>query len=292
MTTPTETTFLDKVSDHIVTGITLDLTRYMVAASLMTVLLLVFKRWADNRRIQKRRAIRSDYIREFFSSMRTVVVFAITTITTLVLREYGYIEFKLEGASVALIAFQFAIMVLAHDAYFYWMHRALHHKRLYKATHLHHHKSRTPTPWTSYSFATAEAVTESIFMPIFLLAVSTLGVAYAGWAIFFFLWHMIFRNVMAHAGVELFPAGWTDSKWTDWISTTTHHDLHHSEFRHNYGFYFTFWDRWMGTEHPQYKARFNAVAKPTVMTRRFAAGGTAAILAGLMVWSVLPTGIA
>ena len=292
MTRAAETTFLDKVSEHIVTGITLDLTRYMVAATLMTVLLFVFKRWSDNRRIQNRKANRGDYLREFFSSMRTVVVFAITTISTLVLREYGYIEFTLEGASIALILAQFAIMVVAHDAYFYWMHRALHHKRLFKATHMHHHKSRTPTPWTSYSFATIEAVTESIYMPIFLLAASTMGVAYAGWAIFFFLWHMIFRNVMAHAGVELFPAGWTDSKWTDWISTTSHHDLHHQNGGHNFGFYFTWWDRMMGTEHPHYKARFNAVAKPMVITRRFAAGGTAALLSGLLVWSVLPAGLA
>ena len=268
MTLPAETTFLEKVNEHMMMGIYFDLTRYLVAAGLMTVVLFLFKRWADNRRIQNRRAVRGDYLREFFSSLRTVVVFAIVTISTLVMREYGLVELKLEGASLSLIIIQSIVIVVAHDAYFYWMHRGLHHKRLFKATHMHHHKSRTPTPWTAYSFATTEAVTEAAFVPLFLLATSTMGIAYAGWAMFFFLWHMIFRNVMAHAGVELFPAGWVDNKWTDWISTTTHHDLHHQAGNSNFGFYFTWWDRMMGTENPKYKAEFRRVAKPIVMTGR------------------------
>ncbi len=262
MTSAHDTTLIEKIGHHMMKGIYLDLTRYFVAAGLMALVLLVFKHWADNRRIQNRRAQRGDYAREVLSSLRTVLVFATTTISVLVMREYGIIRFKLDGAGLGLIAVQFAIMVVAHDAYFYWMHRALHHKHLFRATHLHHHKSRTPTPWTAYSFASWEAVTEALFMPLFLLATSMMGIAYAGWAVLFFLWHMIFRNVMAHAGVELFPAGWTDTKWTDWVSTTTHHDLHHQAGGYNFGFYFTWWDRWMGTEHPQYKERFRAAAKP------------------------------
>jgi sterol desaturase/sphingolipid hydroxylase (fatty acid hydroxylase superfamily) len=42
-----------------------------------------------------------------------------------------------------------------------------------------------------------------------------------------------------------------------------HHDLHHSEGRHNFGLYFTWWDRMMGTEHPDYHARFETVAQKT-----------------------------
>jgi Delta7-sterol 5-desaturase len=45
-----------------------------------------------------------------------------------------------------------------------------------------------------------------------------------------------------------------------WISTTTHHDLHHAgSFNHNFGFYFTWWDKMMGTEHPDYVATFDRV---------------------------------
>jgi sterol desaturase/sphingolipid hydroxylase (fatty acid hydroxylase superfamily) len=29
--------------------------------------------------------------------------------------------------------------------------------------------------------------------------------------------------------------------------------LHHSQFRFNYGLYFTFWDHWMKTESPDFE---------------------------------------
>ena len=34
----------------------------------------------------------------------------------------------------------------------------------------------------------------------------------------------------------------------DWLTTTTHHDLHHAHSDSNFGLYFTWWDRWMGIE--------------------------------------------
>lgn len=250
-----------RVTEHFMNVLYFDLGRYLIAAGAMTVLLLVFRGWAKARRIQTRRAARKDYTREVLSSLRTVFVFAIMTLATLIGREFGVINLKIDSAPLLTVAWQFALIVITHDAYFYWIHRAMHTKRLFNATHLHHHKSRTPTPWTAYSFSSWEAAAEAAFVPLFLLLTSTMGLAYAGMAMLFFLWHMIIRNVMAHTGHEIFPAGWVDNPLTSWISTTTHHDLHHSS-GHNFGFYFTFWDRWMGTEHPRYAEEFRKNAKP------------------------------
>ena len=256
---------LDTVGAHFMNVIYFDGGRYLIAAGVLTVFLLIFSTWAENRRIQrKRKASGKDYRREVLSSGRTILVFAVTTLATLIGREMGVIKFKLDDATLLTIAWQAVLMIVVHDAYFYWLHRAMHTKRLFNTTHLHHHKSRTPTPWTAYSFASTEAFLEAAYVPLFLLITSQLGMAYAGYAILFFLWHQIIRNVMAHAGSELFPAGWVDNPLTSWISTTTHHDLHHSS-GHNYGFYFTFWDRWMGTEHPRYKEEFRKNAKPLVI---------------------------
>ncbi|MEP5938623.1 MAG: sterol desaturase family protein [Erythrobacter sp.] len=290
MTTANELTIMDKIIEHMMFGIYFDLTRYLTAAGVLFVLLLVFKRWADNRRIQERRAKAKDYTREFLSSIRTVFFFAVTTISTLMLREAGIIELRLEEFSAGLLALQVAAMILAHDAYFYWLHRTMHHPRLFRSMHLHHHKSRTPTPWTAYSFSVWEAILEAAYVPLFLLATSMMGIAYAGMAVLFFIWIQIVRNVMQHAGVELHPAGWVDSKWTDWISTTTHHDLHHSTGTYNFGFYFTFWDRLMGTEHPDYKAEFRKAAKPIVITRRFAEQTSVILLTLLAVGTTLGGG--
>ena len=248
-----------RVADHFMFGIYFDLSRYLIAAGVLTAFLLVFRGFAEARRIQRgRRASRTDYLREIGSSMRTVVVYAFVTLAILVGREIGVILLSIREASLWTLVWQIGLIVIAHDAWFYWAHRAMHHKRLFRATHLHHHKSRTPTPWTAYSFTMTEAVIEVAFVPVFLFITSQFGIAYAAFAIVFFIWHQMIRNVMAHAGSELFPAGWVDNPWTNWIATTTHHDLHHSS-GHNFGFYFTFWDRWMGTEHPRYRETFRAV---------------------------------
>jgi sterol desaturase/sphingolipid hydroxylase (fatty acid hydroxylase superfamily) len=140
---------------------------------------------------------------------------------------------------------------VAHDAYFCWTHRLMHHRRLFRTFHLAHHRSRLPTPFAAYAFAPAEAVVQALFLPLFLLAVPM-----CGWAIFAFLLHMIVRNVIGHSGHEWSPRGTATSRWFGWLTTVTHHDLHHENERGNYGLYFSWWDRLMGTEHPDYRRRF------------------------------------
>ena len=262
--------WLERIQDHFIGTFTFDLGRYLIAASTLTLILWLAKSWTEARRIQSRRAKRSDYVREISSSFRTVFFFALTGLATVLMVEAGIIQIHQGDYSLGQFLLQLAAITLAHDAYFYWMHRAMHHKLLFRPVHLHHHKSRTPTSWAAYSFSSWEGIAEAAYMPIFLLGAALMGVAYIDFVIFTYLAWMIIRNVMGHSGIELHPAGWVDNKWLDWIITTTHHDLHHSEGNHNFGLYFTWWDRWMGTEHPRYKEHFRAVAKPFVVTPRVA----------------------
>lgn len=270
--------WLDLIAAHFIDVFTFDLGRYLIAAGSLTLILWLARSWSEQRRIQSRRASRSDYTREITSSFRTVFFFALTGLSTLAMVNTGIVQIDGGTNPIGLVLVQLAAMILGHDAYFYWMHRALHHRKLFRATHLHHHRSRTPTPWAAYSFSAWEGITESAFVPIYLLLSSLLGVIYSDLAIFLFLAWMILRNVMGHAGIELHPAGWVDRKWTDWLTTTTHHDLHHSDGNYNFGLYFTWWDRWMGTEHPQYKARFRAVAKPIAWPRLRLAGASSTLI--------------
>ena len=154
-----------------------------------------------------------------------------------------------------------AAIIVAHDAYFYWVHRAMHHPRLFKHFHRAHHRSITPTPWAAYSFAIPEAFVMILFVPIWLFFVAT-----PVWVMFLWINFQIIRNAMGHAGFELHPRWWLSTPATRWINTTTHHDLHHSGgFNTNYGLYLTWWDKWMGTEHPRYAERFHeVVSRPAV----------------------------
>jgi sterol desaturase/sphingolipid hydroxylase (fatty acid hydroxylase superfamily) len=117
----------------------------------------------------------------------------------------------------------------------------------------------TPTPWAAYAFDVPEAFVMALFMPLWLFVVPTPEAA-----IFIFLAIMIVRNVMGHAGLELHARGWASHPILKYVSTTTHHDLHHSgSFGSNYGFYFTVWDKLMGTEHPDYVRIYDEVtARP------------------------------
>ena len=252
---------LSKIGGHMLHVLESNLTRYVVTAGVATIILWVFARWLEIRRIQKRRATRRDIAREILSSVRTVGVYALVTLITFALREIGIVKLKLEEFTALQLVVQSLVIIVAHDAYFYWMHRALHHRRLFRATHLHHHKSRTPTAWAAYSFSSWEAVTEILFLPIFLLITSLLGFAWVGAALLVFVWHMIIRNVIGHCGIEIYPRGWVDNRFTGWWNTVTHHDLHHSAGTYNFGLYFTWWDRWMGTEHPRYREEFRRVTE-------------------------------
>lgn len=148
------------------------------------------------------------------------------------------------------------LMILTHDAYFYWSHRLIHDPRLFRRVHKRHHLSRNPSPFSAYSFDLGEAALMGLFVQLWVVLVPT------PWpAVGLFVVHQLIRNTIGHCGYELMPAGRDGRPLFDWITTTTHHDLHHSEPGWNYGLYFTWWDRWMGTENPEYHARFVRVAR-------------------------------
>jgi Delta7-sterol 5-desaturase len=142
------------------------------------------------------------------------------------------------------------VIVVAHDAYFYWMHRWMHRPEIFRRVHQVHHQSVAPTAWAAYSFSLREALVQALFLPLFLL----LAPMHPS-ALFVWMAHQVIRNAVGHCGVEIVPRSWLAGWWGRWLTTTLHHDLHHSTGRHNYGLYFAWWDRWCGTEHPEYRQR-------------------------------------
>ena len=54
------------------------------------------------------------------------------------------------------------VVILAHDAYFYWTHRLMHTPALFRIFHGVHHLSRNPTPWTAYAFHPLESVVQAL----------------------------------------------------------------------------------------------------------------------------------
>ena len=61
--------------------------------------------------------------------------------------------------------FSILLMIVLHDTYFYWTHRAMHWKPLFKWVHKTHHLSINPTPFAAYAFHPIEAVVEIGIIP-------------------------------------------------------------------------------------------------------------------------------
>lgn len=135
------------------------------------------------------------------------------------------------------------IYLAVQDTWFYWTHRLMHHPALFKWTHAGHHRSVQPTPWASFSFDPIEALSAAWLLPALALFIPL----HVGMALFL-LMLMTINAVFNHAGWEVYPQSWIKGWWGKHIITASHHNLHHTQFKGNYGLYFRFWDKVMGTD--------------------------------------------
>jgi ferredoxin len=126
--------------------------------------------------------------------------------------------------------------------------------RFYKIFHKVHHESTDPSPLTAFAFHPTEAVVEYFigFVLPFLLPLN-FGVLIT-WQIFSML-----NNVLGHLGYEVYPKGWVKFPLLKFKTASTHHNMHHQLFNGNYALYFTWWDKWMGTEFKDYETRHEQI---------------------------------
>jgi lathosterol oxidase len=231
-----------------------DLLRYLIGAGgTFLVINVLLARYLAGRQIRAERPGRRQIAAEILASLRTVLIFSLVGLGITLAARHGWLNVYADPAARgwAYFAFNVVALVVAHDAWFYWTHRMMHRPRAYRRLHRLHHRSNNPTPWTSYSFDIGEAVVNAVYLPIALALMPT-----SVPAAFIFTAHMMLRNAIGHCGYEVFPAKRDGRPLFGWLTTVTHHDLHHARAGTNFGLYFTFWDRIMGTEDPNYERAF------------------------------------
>jgi len=232
--------------------------RYAVLAAIATLVFYVLlKRKLRYRKIQQRFPKAKDYMREIGFSIITIAIFACVPFFLLsndTVRPYTTFYADITDHGWVWFYAAFPVMFFMHDTYFYWMHRLMHHPKLFRAVHLIHHKSINPSPWAAYAFHPLEAVVEAGIVVIFLF---TIPIHKVHLGIFFLF--MIIYNVYGHLGWELYPKGFSKSRIGRWINTSINHNQHHQYFKGNYGLYTLTWDRWMGTIREDYDSRFEEV---------------------------------
>jgi len=128
----------------------------------------------------------------------------------------------------------------------------MHWKKLFPFVHHIHHRSHNPTPLAAFSFHPLEALIEIGILPLIAF---TFPVHRA--VIGLFSLYMIVMNVIGHLGFELFPDWFLKNRISRWLSTSTHHNMHHHYGKGNYGLYFNIWDKLLKTNHPHYEKEFN-----------------------------------
>ena len=222
------------------------------AASLLFYVL--FPRFFRRRRIADADPSRQQVSREIFHSLRSLAIFGLVAAGVVVAALSGWTRIYINDDRYGWPWFitSIVLIILLHDAYFYWTHRLMHHPRLFRRMHHTHHLSTSPTPWAAYAFSPAEALVQAGIGPLIVFTIPTHPAAFG----LFMLWQISF-NVMGHCGHELFPRGFVTSPAGRLLNTTTHHALHHEKFRTNFGLYFNVWDRLIGTNHPEYEVRFD-----------------------------------
>lgn len=202
------------------------------------------KVWTTQRRIQNKDFQRTDIRREVLYSLQASVLYAVI----------GAIPFAFEDIwphKIYMSAIQFGwfwliasyfVLIAIHDTYFYWMHRFMHHRKVFSHMHHIHHKSTNPSPFATFAFHPLESILEFIwFIPIQYFIPLSFHV------IILFSMTAFMVNVMGHVGADVYPAWWRKNRWLRYVNDPRAHNDHHRLFRGNYGLYTLLWDRWAGT---------------------------------------------
>ncbi len=144
-----------------------------------------------------------------------------------------------------------AVLIL-QDAYFYFTHRLFHHPKFFPWLHQGHHRSRYPTPWTSFAFDPLEAIVQSLFLvaivfvlPLHFITLIAVLTTMTVWA------------VLNHLGLDRLPLSFPHHWLGRWFIGPAHHSIHHLKYTLHYGLYFTFWDSLLGTDDPNYEQKFD-----------------------------------
>jgi sterol desaturase/sphingolipid hydroxylase (fatty acid hydroxylase superfamily) len=239
-------------------GIERDLTRYTAfAVGVWLVLWITLGNLLAHRKIRESWPERQQLVSEFLHSLRSIAIFSVGSsipwlLWRLDLLPWQEVNDRMTGAS--WFWGTVAVQILVHDAYFYWVHRWMHQPRRFRLYHRRHHRSNNPSPFTAYSFDLREAAMMILFIVLWEFLLPN-----ANGATGVFILIQLGKNTLAHSGFELMPATRDGKPLLDFMTTTVHHDLHHRRAGTNFGLYFTWWDRWCGTEDPLYHQEFRRV---------------------------------
>jgi sterol desaturase/sphingolipid hydroxylase (fatty acid hydroxylase superfamily) len=126
-------------------------------------------------------------------------------------------NFQLE--SILMVLFKYFIIILLYEIWFYYFHRFLHNKTVYKYVHKYHHIPKIPTVWATYCIHPLETIGHGLFFsilqffcqlhPIYLMILDVI---------------IITNETNSHSGYL-----------RKYLPNPEYHDMHHQLVTCNYG---------------------------------------------------------
>ncbi|KIG16901.1 sterol desaturase family protein [Enhygromyxa salina] len=233
--------------------------RYLVVCGGAFLLFWVaFAKRLKHRRCQQTIPERRIQWIELKNSLLGVIFFMIPSVLATPLYLSGHIKLILDPSATSpwMIALSFVLFIIGADTWFYWTHRAMHDSRVYRFTHELHHISVQPSPLAGYAFSVFEGFVLGLYLPLVLLFVPINRVM-----LWVFVFWFSFLEAYVHLGFEILPRWVARNPISKYLGTAVFHDMHHENGAYNFGVYFTWWDRMMGTIHPDYTQRYEQVTE-------------------------------
>ena len=196
-------------------------------------------------KIQEKQCPESIVKRDIIQSVKSLASIAFFLSLGHLSYELGY-GFNADNQSPVVMSITFLLSLFLFDTWFYWGHRLIHSKLLFKHVHKWHHQTTTPTLWSNNS----DSILDNLFLQSY-------------WAVVHFLFpvhpvvilvHKFFDQVsgmLGHSGYEYCASRLY--RWPSPFVSVCFHDQHHSAFHCNYATHFTIWDKWMGTMSKDYE---------------------------------------
>jgi Delta7-sterol 5-desaturase len=227
--------------------------RYVLLSGLYHQLFFGWLRDRFKKRILDVRFKPGQILREIAWSGFTSLIFAVSGVIMLILWQQGFTRLYADFAQYPLWYMPVSLLVymFIHETYYYWLHRWMHRPEVFRNIHKVHHDSIHTSSWTSFSFHPWESILQAVIIPV-LLFIFPIHI----YMLLVLLIIMTVSAIINHASVEVYPAGFEKNPVGKWLIGAVHHDIHHKKFRYNFGLYFTFWDKWMNTEYPEFESEF------------------------------------
>lgn len=233
--------------------------RYFIIAGAFYLMFYIWwpSKW-EQRKLHRKEYRKGQLGTEIRWSVITGLLFALVGAGTVVLWQKGATLVYADPLRYGLwyLPASLVVSMLLHETYYYWLHRWMHQPRVFRIVHKVHHDSRITSPFTAFSFHPLEGFLQAIFFPLLLMI---LPLHYD--VIIVQLVIMTFSSVINHLDIELYPKGFSRNALGRWLIGATHHSLHHTQFKFNFGLYFTFWDKLGDTESPVFNSLFDQATR-------------------------------